>query len=287
MSNTSPLDGFFFYLFLPSIAILSIYIYRLYNQKHDTPNKFTQFSSGLLIGNVLYSIIGATIILFLYVYTLDLSPIIEIKWEFLTLCSLIYISLLIGIGLGGHTAGVTFEKQLREILPESKYTNISKTIHFYHATLGHKLPYTGILLSTYSLTMLDLFKGQIVPMHPLHTYLSILTGIILGSLLSFLTIVTYCQNLIKRTTAILLVSILITTLNESISLYFHPVSILFTSLYSTMFLLLTVETYLPRWIVKILIKASRSLLKWDGIILTPDHQRIHQLKSNHKQSKIN
>lgn len=272
------IDGLFFYLFLPSITTVCIYLYRLYNQKKENKTKLFKISTGIIIGNILLSMVGISTFLFMFFYTIEPTILLDFKWEFISLSFLVYIFLLIGIGIGSHIAGASIEHTLRPHLIKKGFETTSETIHFYHCHLGHKLPYIGILLSTYCLTLLDLFNNQSYNMNLVEISLSIITGVIFGALVSFLSIITESQKIIKSTSLLLIISIIIAITNENINLYQQPVATIFTYFYGSISTLLYVEIYIPRPIIKILKKTSHKLLKWDGIKLNSNHRAFRKNK---------
>ncbi len=281
MEKTETLNTIFFYLFLPIVIALSLIFGRLYNTRKESNVKKYQITQGLIIGNIITSIFGVLTTLFLYAYTLNLYPLNIIRWEFLAHSIITILFLIAGIGIGTHIAGVSIEQSIRGKLSLPEFQGLSKILHYFHANLGHKLPFTSFMLITYTLTLLDLFKGSITTLTHIQTIFSIISGIFFGSLLTFIFIITYTSALMMKISIITLISIALASTTEARYLLDHPVALIFTSMYITIIIWVESKKYLPKKILKKFIKLTQSWLKWDGILLHPDHTVFRKIKEKY------
>lgn len=279
-------DQFLFYFIIPSIIATAVIGSRLYNSRKQHHSKLFKLSQGIIIGNILTTFLGALILIFFYTYTLDMKPLYDIKWEFLTLTSIFLLAIPFGIGIGLHIAGVTLEMILRNELAKPENKKLSKTIHYFHGELGHKIPIVTSLLMFYALTLLDIFKGQTIEMSFIHHTLSLTAGIVIGTFISIYAIMGKCLSTLAKASTVILASLVFVTANEARQINQHPIATIFTSSFA-----INVIGYilLRQKLLKIRKKIKSTfqyILKWDGITIHKDPQKFRQIKTNQSKQKL-
>lgn len=257
ITDFSPLDKFFFYFFLPTIVVFVLGVNRLYFRLKKPEERVFKISRELIWGNIVVSLAGFTIGLFLYFYILDLDASQAFKWDFLTLVGFILLSFPLGIGAGTHVVAVSVRKLLEA--PAKNHLELTRAIHFFHYPFSHNAMFSSALLMGYLVALLDFFKGRSLDLNWFQIGLVVGSGVIIGTVAGILFIITKCHRLIWRTTVILLLSLGVMTLGESRTLVQHPVTLLF----AVGFLTITVGILLYRQTqINLRPPVKRAVKKW-------------------------
>ena len=248
MSLLTNLDRFFFYIFLPTLTIFSLWGSRRYfknrqpyyhHQKFHT--RWIDISQKLILGGISLGLLFFTITTFIYLYILNIRLIQNLKWEFIILLTMIFLAFIYGVGIGAHIATLTFKMLLPRKQLGSDFQEFKKALNFYHYPFSHKLFYISFLLVIYLLTLLDLFKGKFIDLNHIQNFISLFTGIIMGTTGAVFSIITKTHNTVLKTCLVLLISLLIVSYMESKNILYHPVALLFTTFYATIVLSLLIQ----------------------------------------------
>ena len=233
-------DKFVLYFVLPATTILFVITNRFYYSRKETTKTRFNIPDDLFVGNILASLIVVIGSLGMYAYILNIRIIYEIKWEMLSLVTIAILALIIGLGTGGHIAALNIERTLDETEQSDK---LKKVLHFYHWPFGHKLTYVPAFLIVYILILLDLFRGHFVILNRFE--LLILSGFaIIAGLTAWITfVITHVTKLMFFTLAILLGSIMMILITETITLMNHQIAYFFTITFTSAWALLTLYRY--------------------------------------------
>jgi len=181
----------------------------------------------LFFGNIVGPIVGLIGILALYAKILNIQYLSQLRWELLAIFTITLMSLLLGIGLGGHIAAVSIEKSLKD----KKLTSESNDIlFFFHWPFGHKLTYIPAALVIYVIVLLDLFKGSTEILKPHQELLLAILAIGLAIATSISFIITHVTRIMFYTLLVLISGLMFVLRYETVTLNEHPTAFFFATL---------------------------------------------------------
>ena len=195
----------------------------------------------LFFGNIIAPVIGLLFILGIYLEILDIQLIDEIRWELLSILAIVVLSLIAGIGLGGHIAAISIERAVPKYFHHGEFKRI---LYFFHWPFGHIVPYVSTSLIFYSLILLDLFKGKIVPISQYQIVILTIFGFIIGIIFAGTTVITHVTRVIFYTLVILSLTIFLVLGAESITLLEHGSAYFFTIIFVTCTTTLCIYRYI-------------------------------------------
>lgn len=242
-------DLFIVYAALPILAVIGLFGNRMYFKSKQSYFQSTflkksnfKLSRNLVLGNIGVGIFLVIINLSIYTYIINIRLFRPYQWELATIFFLTLLTLALGIGIGAHVTSISIKTHLSPNSQELKKNQLFRqALHFFHYPFSHKLPYTAVLLMTYILSLLDLYKGKILQLNPF-AYVSVtIAGIGIGLFTTVLFILAKTQKLMLSTVIILLTSIYLVSYNEALSILQHPISLMFTSIYWTILVTLILQ----------------------------------------------
>ena len=235
-------DLFVLYFFLPAITVCVFLVSRIYYGKTKTPKIRFNIGEDLIYGNLVAPIVGLAMVLGIFSYILNIYYFHQIRWELLTLFSICFLTLIIGIGVGGHLTAISIERTIPKVL------NVGKTkelMYFFHMPFGHKLTYVPTFLVFYLLILLDIFKGTSYRILGYQLLILSIFSIAVGVLTSLVMIASNISRLMFYTTAVISISILFVIGLESATLANHMVALFFSITFFTMSIILAIYRYVP------------------------------------------
>ena len=191
----------------------------------------------LFFANIIAPIIALLMIFGLYIQILDIKFLGEIRWELMSILAIAMLSLILGIGLGGHIASVSIERVVPKYFQHGEFSRI---LYFFHVPFGHIMTMVPAALIVYALILLDLFKGKVIVVSELQIVILTTFGIVLGIVSTGTIIITYVTRVMLYTFTVLTLSILIVLSAESITLIEHGFALFFTIIFVTCVVLLTI-----------------------------------------------
>lgn len=195
----------------------------------------------LFFGNIVGPIVGLIGILTLYAKILNIQYLSQLRWELLAIFTITLMSLLLGIGLGGHIAAVSIEKSLKN----KKFTEETDNIlFFFHWPFGHKLTYIPAALVIYVVVLLDLFKGTPEILKPHQEILLGLLAIGLAVATSISFIITHVTRIMFYTLLVLVSGLFFVLRYETVTLNEHPTSFFFVILCIAILLMMAIYRYI-------------------------------------------
>lgn len=224
------LYNFFIYFILPAFALFLIFTNKYYYSKKQSQKMRFNMGEDLIFGNIIAPVVGLFLILCLYTEILDINFLSQIKWELLSLSSITILSLLVGIGLGGHIAAISIERAVPKYFHHGEF---KKILYFFHWPFGHIVPYVSSSLILYSLVLLDLFKGKAIPLSEYQIGILTFFGCLLGLVTAATMVITHVTRVMYYTFLLLTLTIFIVLGAESITLLDHGISYFFTSIFIT------------------------------------------------------
>ena len=192
---------------------------------------------GLFFANIVSPIVGLFIVLGLYTQILDINFIGQIRWELLSILAITMLSLILGIGIGGHITAVSIE---RTIPNQTLNNEFHRVLYFFHMPFGHIMTFVPTTLIFYLLILLDLFKGKIVAVTEIQLASLTIFGILLGLFATATIIITHVTRVMLYTMVIITTTIFIVLGAESITLLEHGSAYFFTTLFVTCVIALTI-----------------------------------------------
>lgn len=233
-------NSFFLYFVLPAFTLFLIFTNRYYYTKKESQRMRFNMREDLFFGNIVGPIVGLLVVLAIYAAILNIQFVTQLRWELLAIFTITTLSLLVGIGLGGHIAAVSIEKSMKK---KQATTETEHILYFFHWPFGHKLTYIPAALVFYILVLLDLFKG--VPEDLKNHQLIILTffAFVLGAVATVSFIMTHVTRIMFYTSLIIDLSLLIVLTFESITLANHTIAYFFTVMFFSILFLVAVYRY--------------------------------------------
>ena len=234
------INSFFLYFVLPAFTLFLIFTNRYYYSKKESQRMRFNMREDLFFGNIVGPIVGLIAVLAIYGTILNIQFVRELRWELLSIFSITILTLLFGIGVGGHIAAVSIEKSLKnnEMTEETDHI-----LYFFHWPVGHKLTYVPAALVFYVLVLLDLFKGVPEQLRSYQLVLLSTFSFALAIAAAISLIVTHVTRITFYTLLIISVSIIIMVNYESITLVKHSIAYFFTNLFFFLLGMITIYRY--------------------------------------------
>jgi hypothetical protein len=265
MHPLNNLDRFFFYILIPTLTIYALWGSRHYfrsKQPYYKQNKKQSTVQHIININIILGIIGHTFITLLYFYILSTEKIQALKWEIITLASLIFISFTLGIGIGSHLTTLSIKTVIPRLL-DPRFKNFTQTLNYFHYPFSHKFMYVSTLLALYVLTVLDIFQGKMLDLNYFYQGLAVICGIIMGSVGGVLTIITKSSSAVLKTCFIILISLFFLSINESRNITLHGVALLLTTFFATIFIGLVIAKQSKINLRPLIKRLVKYWLRWD------------------------
>ncbi len=234
-------NSFFLYFVLPAFTLFLIFTNRYYYSKKDSRRMRFNMREDLFFGNIVGPIVGLIGILALYAKILNIQYLSQLRWEILAIFTITLMSLLLGIGLGGHIAAVSIEKSLKN----KKFTEETDDIlFFFHWPFGHKLTYIPAALVIYVVVLLDLFKGspEILKPHQEMLLIVLATGLAIATSISF--VITHVTRIMFYTLLVLVSGLFFALRYETVTLKEHPTAFFFAILCIAILIMMAIYRYI-------------------------------------------
>ena len=191
----------------------------------------------LFFANIIAPVIALLMIVGLYIQILDIQFLGDIRWELLSIIAIAILSLILGIGLGGHIASVSIERVVPKYFRHGEFSRI---LYFFHMPFGHIMTMVPTALIFYALILLDLFKGKVIAVSELQLIIVTTFGILLGIVSTGTIIITHVTRVMLYTLMLLTITVFIVLGAESITLIEHGFALFFTIIFVTCVILLAV-----------------------------------------------
>ncbi|MDA1317094.1 MAG: hypothetical protein O3B87_03665 [bacterium] len=233
-------NNFFLYFILPAVTIIFLITNRYYYSKKDTYKTRFNIPVDLFFGNFAGSLILLVILLGIYAYILNMSLITGIRWEIAAIFTIVLLTLVVGIGTGGHIVAVHIER----ILPHKYQTDeVQKVLDYYHWPFGHRLTYIPIFFIVHILILLDLFRGNILLLTLFQLMMLTTFAVISGVMAWIIFVITRTTRIMFYTLGVMVVSISFMLNAETVTLAEHQVAYFFTIVFMVSFALLIIYRY--------------------------------------------
>ncbi len=229
--------NFFLYFILPAFALLGIFTNKYYYSKKQSQKMRFNMGEDLFFANIISPIVAILLIMGLYIQILDIQFLGEIKWELMSILAITLLSLILGIGIGGHVTAISIERAVPKYFQNGEFKRI---LYFFHMPFGHIMTFVPTTLILYSLVLLDLFKGKIVFISQLQLIVLTTFAILLGIVSSGTIIITHVTRVMLYTMVIITTTIFIILGAESITLLEHGSAYFFTTIFITCIISLTI-----------------------------------------------
>lgn len=224
------LYNFFIYFILPTFALLLIFTNKYYYSKKQSQKMRFNMGDGVFFANIISPIVGLLIVLGLYTQILDIKFIGQIRWELLSILAITMLSLILGIGIGGHITAISIE---RTVSKQELNDEFQRVLYFFHMPFGHIMTFVPATLIFYLLILLDLFKGRIVAVTEVQLASLTIFAILLGLFATATIIITHVTRVMLYTMVMLSATVFIALGAESITLLEHGSAYFFTILFVT------------------------------------------------------
>lgn len=233
--------NFLLYFILPALVLFYIFTNKYYYSKKQSQKMRFNMGEDIFFGNIIAPIIGLFIILGIYIQILDIQFIGQIKWELLSILAITVLTLIVGIGIGGHIAAISIERVVPKYFRHGEFKRI---LYFFHWPFGHIVPSVPTTLILYLLILLDLFKGKVVGISQYQFIILTFFGILAGIVGSGTIVISHVTRVMFYTMLLLSSSIFVVLGKESITLLEHGVAYFFTIIFITCALALGIYRYI-------------------------------------------